>query len=184
MQHPLAYCKEHGFFAASAFAFAAGAKVTISGCSTSCPTCGTPSEIVPGAYAADLNSMNILVDASISKDALLALRKLLTRVEAGEISPAQAMAEATKISPRLGGLFDPSTWSPEVKAATVGAVAFLLGQASGCDRASMPGPVFNFYSPRHEQHAPKATPHEKYSARLTARLRDSRRTERAKTPKA
>lgn len=181
MQHPIAYCTQHGFFAATAFAFAAGARLTIRGCSTSCPICGTPSEIVPGAYSAELDSMNLLVDPSISKDALAALSKLLNRVEAGEISPAEAAVEAKKISSKLGGLFDPSTWSPEVKAGAIAAVAYLLGQASGCDGA----PVVNVYPPQVERPAPTVKPDEKYSARLMARLRETRLAEKraTKTPK-
>jgi hypothetical protein len=177
MQHPLAYCRQHGFFPASAFAFAVGAKVNISGCSTSCPKCGTPSEIVPGAYDASLQTINVLVDPSISNDALAALRKLINRVETGEITPAQATVEAKKISPKLGGMFDPSTWSPEVKAAAIAAIAYLLGQASGCGDA----PVVKIYPPAIEEPAHRAKPDGRYSVRLTDRLREARIAERLAT---
>jgi hypothetical protein len=121
--------------------------------------------------------MNLLVDASISREALAALGKLLSRVEAGEISPAEAAVEAKRISPKLGGLFDPSTWSSEVKAAAIAAVAYLLGQAAGCDDA----PVVNVYPPQIERPAPTVKPDEKYSVRLIAKLRAARLAEKQAT---
>lgn len=132
IHHPPAFCTQHGLFPATQFGLEDVVEGTLVGCKVSCPKCGRLSEIIPGRYDAIGRQLSILIDPSISQEALAAIRELVGKVERKELTPEQAAAEAKKISPTLAGLFDPATWSPEVKAAIIGVVGLLLAQSSSC----------------------------------------------------
>jgi hypothetical protein len=126
--HPPAFCPKHGIFPAAGIAIAPGAtRNSFIGCTHSCPKCGHPAEIIPGVYDATQTNLNILVDASISPSALAGLREIVGRLKEGKISVGEARAEAEKISPSVGRLFDIEDWSDQAKAtlyaAIIGAVA-------------------------------------------------------------
>jgi hypothetical protein len=66
------------------------------------------SEIIPGRY--ETLGVNSVSCSSIGDaGALAALRGLAERASAGEITPEQATAEAEKIAPGAGALFDVRT---------------------------------------------------------------------------
>lgn len=129
ISHPIAFCKTHGFFPATAIALAPGSKLNIQGCIQTCPQCGAPGEILSGVYQAGSDRLNVLLDPSISLQALGALRKLVERAQAGDITHDEAKKEAEKINPKVGRLFDVANWSDQARAtlyaAIIGAVAYI-----------------------------------------------------------
>jgi hypothetical protein len=109
---PLAFCPAHGLFAASGAASASGdAKLIISDCATNCPTCGGSSEMLPGLYEPDGANIRLLLAPGASPEALQALQEIVEAVQAGKMTPEQAVKEAEKVRAGWGRLFDPSKWS-------------------------------------------------------------------------
>lgn len=86
--------------------------------------------MLPGRYDAVGSHLNILLDESISAEALGKLKGIAERLQRDEISPAQAKAEAEKVTPKAGKLFDIADWSDTAKAtlyaAVIGAVALVV----------------------------------------------------------
>lgn len=72
---------------------------------TNCPICGTMSEILPGQYKIVKGSVNLLLDPSVTPEALEALRSVADRLQRNEISREEAIAEASKISPKFSAIF-------------------------------------------------------------------------------
>src|SRR6185312_8458720 len=128
IQHPAAFCPTHGIFPATAFAFAPGVSLTILGMSTTCPTCGRISEILPGAYSAFKDRIDLLLDPSVSAEVLAALRTIVEAARDDKISAAEARGQAEKILPGAGKLFD-INWSDQAKATLyagiIGAIALI-----------------------------------------------------------
>ncbi len=112
--------------------FNIGARATASfiGSVTNCPECSHKSEIIPGTYEATADRLNILIDRSISPEALGEFRRITERLQQGKISAPQAKVEAEKISPEAGQLFDIANWTDQAKAtlyaAIIGAVAIVV----------------------------------------------------------
>ncbi len=79
---------------------------------------------MPGSYEFSHHSsrINLLLDRSISADALDALRKIAEQAKANEITPEQAKAAAEKIAPGVGKLFDVSNWSDQARATLYAAI--------------------------------------------------------------
>ena len=130
MHFPMAFCPSHGIFqAVGTVAMENCVGVTITGCETQCPRCGRRAEIVPGEYSTVGPKLNLIVDPSISPEALSALRDIVIRLQKDEITPEEAKASAEKLSPKLGGLFDIANWDGQAKAtlyaAIIGATALL-----------------------------------------------------------
>jgi hypothetical protein len=130
LQHPLAFCRRDGFFPSMAFALAEGASVTIQGINTTCPKCGGASEILPGAYEAFGDRLQLLLDPSISHEALLALRPVVELLQRSAISLDEAKRRAEAVVPNGGRLFDIGSWSDQAKAtfyaAIIGAIAVVV----------------------------------------------------------
>jgi hypothetical protein len=100
MLHPLAFCPVHGLFPATAFAFAGEMQeVRFNNVSVNCPQCGRMAEVIPGRYDSVLGRLSVIVDPSVSQDALAALRGIAERLQREEITPNEAAAEAEKIDP-------------------------------------------------------------------------------------
>ncbi|WP_156150837.1 hypothetical protein [Hyphomicrobium sp. 99] len=128
-QHPAALCKTHGIFPATAFSFAPGVNITLLGLSTTCPICGSISEILPGAYSAFKDRIDVLLDPSVSAEALVALRFILEAARDNKISQPEAKRQAEKIVPGSGRLFDIGNWGDQAKAtlyaSVIGAIALV-----------------------------------------------------------
>jgi hypothetical protein len=93
-----------------------------------CPRCGRAMEVIPGRYEEGVaNQLNILIDPSISPEALEAIRRLAERAKAGKITPEEAKQEAEKISPKAGKLFDVANWSDQAKADLYAAIIKATG---------------------------------------------------------
>lgn len=100
---PLAFCPVHGLVPATAFAIGAGAhNITFKDVGVSCPICGKPSEVIPGTYDFTTERLGLVVDPSISPQALRALKSIAERLQEGEISPNEAAKEAATIDPKFG----------------------------------------------------------------------------------
>jgi len=147
VQHPLAFCPHDGLFPCTAFAFGEGASVTLLGLSTICPECGGSAEILPGAYEALSDRLTLLLDPSISSEALLALRPVVELLQRSAISLDEARQRADAIVPNGGKLFDIANWSDQAKAtlyaAVIGAIAVIAaakvaGNPSHGDLAAQP----------------------------------------------
>jgi hypothetical protein len=128
-RHPPAFCPDHGLFPVDAFVIGSTAFQTmVIDSVASCPRCGKPSEIIPGVYERTADGLNVLVDQSISVEALQAIRSIAQRLQRGEISVATAQAEAEKIAPSAERLFDFTNWPAEAKAALFAAIVIAAGQ--------------------------------------------------------
>ena len=136
--HPPAFCPEHGLFEATALIIGSGATTTLIHCVTNCPRCGRGSEIIPGVYDATQKNLNVLVDKSISPEALGALRRIIERLQQGEISVHQARAEAEKISPNVAKLFDIANWSDQARATLYAAIIAAVAVVTAAKIASGP----------------------------------------------
>jgi hypothetical protein len=112
------------------FHIGVGSKASFIGSATNCPKCNRTSEIIPGVYDATVDRLNILIDRSITPEALGEIRRITERLQQGKISVPQAKVEAEKISPDAGQLFDIANWSDQAKAtlyaAIIGAVAIVV----------------------------------------------------------
>ena len=124
--HPIGYCHTHGIFEERGIAFDSTSRVDLAGNITSCPKCGAHSQMVPGSYSASQGIVNILLDKSVTREMLLALADIAAKVDSGVITPEQAREKATAISPKFGRLFDPSSWTGEVKGAIAGALLTII----------------------------------------------------------
>ena len=119
-----AFCPVHGLFDSRAISWPANSNVTVNikGSVINCPVCDRMCEIVPGEYKTDDNRLNILIDQSISLEALAALKNLAIQVRDGKKSPEEAAAEAQTIAPKAARLFDFANWSDDAKAKVVVAI--------------------------------------------------------------
>src|SRR5262245_53187045 len=122
VQHPIAFCNIHGVFPATALTLGNGAGITVVNCRINCPVCGASSEIIPGHYQARADQLNLLIDPSVSPSAVAALRSLAMAASTGKITAEQARAEAEKIHPKAGKLFDVQNWSDQAKATLYAAI--------------------------------------------------------------
>lgn len=120
--HPIGFCPNHGVFAVAAIALGENVDLTLNHCTTNCPTCGVDSEIIPGRYETKTDRLNMLVDGSISPQALAAIRDLAEAARRGMISAAEAKKAAEKIHPKAGRLFDVKDWSDQAKATLYAAI--------------------------------------------------------------
>ncbi len=121
--HPPAFCHQHGLFPATAFQFGESVEnIGVLDCAVECPQCGAVCEVISGVYSVTVkNQLNVILDSSVSPDALQALLDLVRRVETGNLSPQEADKQAAKISPELRGFFSRIDWS-NTTATIVGAV--------------------------------------------------------------
>jgi hypothetical protein len=93
--HPIAYCPDHGFFPVAAFGLiGSGVKTFMHGVSTNCPSCNRTSEILPGEYEVVGDRLQLLVDTSISREALFKLREIAELLQRAEITPDEAKKRA------------------------------------------------------------------------------------------
>lgn len=119
---PLAFCPEHGIFEYNGIRSDGPVKVVMTGCETNCASCGRMCEVLPGEYEFAGERLNLLLDNSISSEALKAVRELAEKVQAGEITEEEAVKEAKKVAPGLSALFRFSDYSPEARAHILGAI--------------------------------------------------------------
>jgi hypothetical protein len=141
VKFPPAYCHAHGIFAAvGTVAMSRGAtKVTLSNCVTNCPKCGEQARILDGTYTAFEDRLHIILDPSLPKHVRAALLALVQKVTDNNLDLEQARAEAERISPKAGRLFDVANWSGEAKAALYGTC--LIAAATFTPKLSFsPGP--------------------------------------------
>jgi hypothetical protein len=136
--HPIAFCTQHGIFPATGIALGEGAVLGVQNCLHSCPICGAASEIIPGRYEAQASRLNLLVDSSISLEALSAIRELAEAAARGRISPEEAKRAAEKIHPKAGKLFDVANWPGQAKATLYAAIICAAGAVVAAKVASSP----------------------------------------------
>lgn len=80
--------------------------VTMTGNAVTCPRCGRLARIGDGTYHVRNNKAEFVDGPPITKAVLAQLEEIARRATAQEISPALAVAEATRIDPRFGKLFE------------------------------------------------------------------------------
>jgi hypothetical protein len=93
---------------------------------TNCPSCGGTARVADGLFEFVRDGVAILSAPEVTYEMLLGLRALVQSAHQQQWSTEKLKEEAETISPAFGGLFAPSTWSPEVKNACIAAVAGLL----------------------------------------------------------
>jgi hypothetical protein len=89
-------------------------------------------------YKGGVNTINLLLDPSVSLQALGALRKLAERAQTGEISVQDAKREAQRIHPKAGRLFDVADWPGQAKATLYGAIICAVGAVAAAKIATAP----------------------------------------------
>ena len=126
--HPLAFCPRHGLFEAKGIRFGPNAKrAALLGLTYSCPLCRTASEVIPGEYSMYGDRLDVLVDPTISVDALVALRNIVLRLQRRELTAEEAEREASKAAQNFGGLLNFRTWPPEARAIVIAALIAAIG---------------------------------------------------------
>jgi hypothetical protein len=144
LHHPPAFCLTHGIFVATTLSLGEGSTLSAVGAITDCPTCGAISEVLPGRYDVVGGRLNLLLDPSITPEALTALRAIAERLQRNVISRQEAEREAASISSRFTGLFR------GIKQETVATVAAAIITAIGAvivARESSPNTTINYYGP-------------------------------------
>jgi hypothetical protein len=92
VHHPMAFCRKHGLFLATAFAIQDGTtNLTIKHCTTGCPQRDASAEIIPGLYDVKDGKLTVKIDPSISLEAQAAIDNLADRAKAGTLTMAEAV---------------------------------------------------------------------------------------------
>jgi hypothetical protein len=120
--HPIGYCEVHGFFPVQSVAMGDGVNMTFHKVGTLCPRCKRDAEIVPGTYETIGDRLNLLLDPSISPEALRALQRLAMDAHKGTVSAEEAEKQAEKIHRGAGKLFNVADWSDSAKATVFSAI--------------------------------------------------------------
>jgi hypothetical protein len=128
--HPAAFCPAHGLFPAAAMSFAPGATLGVAHVKTNCtvPGCNEACEIIPGQYRAqDKNRIDLLLDRSISPEALAAINAIAVQLRDGAISTEAAQKEIERVAPQAAGLFKGWTRGEKIAMASaiIAAIALL-----------------------------------------------------------
>lgn len=132
VHHPLAFCRTCGPFPVALIELCDSSGVVIGGGAESCPSCGHAAEVIPGRYDSFGAELRLLVDPGISPEALAALRRIAEQAQAGQITADEAKAEAERVAPGTGRLFDVHNWPGQAKAtlyASIIGAASLVGAA-------------------------------------------------------
>lgn len=114
-----AYCPKHGIVPFRGVSIGTGADdIQFTNSETSCPIpgCGRRSRILDGRYSAASQVYEVLADADLPPGALAALQDLLERAQNSRMPISVVKAEAERISPKLGKLFDIQNWNSDAKA--------------------------------------------------------------------
>lgn len=153
MNSLLAFCPVHGLFASVGLSLAKGAQATFIDCTTRCPNCGGVSEVIPGAYKSDAGKLNVLIDPSVSREALLAIQKVVVRLQKGEINEQEARQEVEAVAPKVAKLFDFSKWSGKDTVNAALAIGTLITALLAAKVHQPNVTINNFYPPAiHETH--------------------------------
>lgn len=134
--HPFGFCPSCGPFWATGFGLGTGS--TVIGCSTDCPDCGKIVEVVSGTYEGDRSHLSLLLDPSVSREAVRALRAIAAAANRGEISPKRAQEMAEQVKPGWGVFFDPRRWSESTRAAALSGLLSATGAILGSMTSSSP----------------------------------------------
>jgi hypothetical protein len=96
-------------------------RVLLRGNITNCPIrgCGGMARVAEGLFEFTGHGVAILSAPEVTFEMLIALRALAQSASKERWPADRFLEEAENISPAFGGLFKPSTWSPEVKAAWI-----------------------------------------------------------------
>jgi hypothetical protein len=93
---------------------------------TNCPICGGWAQIADGLFQFTRDGLAVISAPDVTHQMLAALHGLLHRAYEQDLPVEEIKRQAEAISPGFGRLFDPTTWSPEVKSAVIGALAAVL----------------------------------------------------------
>lgn len=128
--YPPAFCPVHGLFPATAFPVRPGVlEANYVGTRQGCPApgCNRIGEVISGIYSAGAKgALNVLLDPSISPEALEALKDLISKVETGEITPEQAQEKAASFEPKFTEFFSKIDWPNQAVGLFVGVIAGLI----------------------------------------------------------
>ena len=93
---------------------------------TNCPRCGGTANLMDGTFSVEDDKFRILSAPSVTREMLVRLQLLLDEAEAHPSDLDRISKKAEAIHDGFGSLFNPADWSPNVKAAIIGAVAALM----------------------------------------------------------
>jgi len=106
-----AYCPRcHSIFPFHGIEIGEGATLSLTDNETNCPVCGFGgARVNDGVYRATKNAIELLSGPDITRIMMEALKALLERLAAGEITNDTALEEAAKLSPKYAALLDAFT---------------------------------------------------------------------------
>lgn len=103
-----AYCPRcHSIFPFHGIALAPGVSIGLESNTTNCPVCGFgAARVADGIYRSTEDAIEVLSGPDSTRAMAEALKLVVERLKAGEISKEQALREAETISPRYAALVD------------------------------------------------------------------------------
>jgi hypothetical protein len=118
---PPAYCKDCGILFAAPIDLN-NVRAVFHNSTTNCPQCQRSVPILDGTYNAYAGRFEMILDATISLEARMAVLRIVADVQENKIALPEAKKRAEKVDRRLGRLFDISHWSDEARAQFFGAI--------------------------------------------------------------
>ena len=100
--------------------------ITMAGNTTNCPHCGAMATFMEGTFSVEDDRFKILSAPSVTREMLVRLQLLLDEADAHPSDLDRISKKAEAVHAGFGSLFNPADWSPNVKAAIIGAVAALM----------------------------------------------------------
>jgi hypothetical protein len=94
-----------------------------------------------GAYSAFQDRVDVLLDSSVSKEALAALTRIVEATRDNKISEAEARKQAEAVVPGAGRLFDIPNWSDQAKATLYASIIGAITVIAAAKIASSPSPI-------------------------------------------
>jgi len=78
--------------------------------------------VISGVYNSHAKGLNVLLDKSISPEALKLIKDIAEKLQRDEMSLDEAKTEVEKISPEVGKLFDVKNWGEQAQSVVLGSI--------------------------------------------------------------
>lgn len=104
-----AYCTNTAcgaIFVSNAISISHSSEITLEGNTTTCPQCRSVARFVDGVFNELGKGLELVSGPPITRAILKQLQAIAEKANSGEITPQEAVQEATKVDPRLGKLFE------------------------------------------------------------------------------
>ena len=92
-----------------------GTQVRLESNVTNCPNCGRWAQVADGLFQFTRDGLTVISAPDVTHEMLAALRGVLRRAYEQDLPVEEIKRQAEAISPAFGGLFNPATWSLEIR---------------------------------------------------------------------